>query len=69
MEEKKKEKFAWGVTIMVLLGALTLGEYLIAIVGKNVGTVLMLVALFKAVLVIRDYMHVGKLFRMDGGAE
>lgn len=59
--EKKLEKFGMGVTIFILLAALTLGEFAIASVGSNLGLVLMLVALLKAALVIRDYMHIGRL--------
>ena len=65
--ERKKEKYSMGVTIALLLAAATIGEYIVAMVGKNLGSVLMLVALFKAFLVVRDYMHVGRLF--SGGEE
>ena len=60
--ELKKEKYSMGVTIAVLLGVTTIGEFGIALVGKNLGAILMLVALFKAFLVVRDYMHIGRLF-------
>ena len=63
--EKKKEKFSLGVTILILLAALTIGEFMIASVGKNLGIVLMLVALLKASLVVRDYMHIGRLFTSE----
>lgn len=62
LAELKKEKYGMGVTIALLLAVATIGEYGIAVVGKNLGAVLMLVALFKAFLVVRDYMHVGRLF-------
>ena len=60
--KKKNEKFNLGVTILILLGVLTLGEFSIASVGKDIAMVLMLIALLKAGLVIRDYMHIGRLF-------
>lgn len=60
--ELKKVKYSMGVTIALLLAVTTIGEYGIAVVGKNLGAVLMLVAFFKAFLVVRDYMHVGRLF-------
>ena len=60
--KKKNEKFNLGVTILILLAALTIGEFLIASVGKDIAMVLMLIALLKAGLVIRDYMHIGRLF-------
>lgn len=59
---KLNEKYSLGVTIIILLAALTIGEFLIATVGTNLALILMLVALVKAGLVIRDYMHIGKLF-------
>lgn len=65
MIEKKKEKFRLGISIFILLGALTIGEFTIAVVGRNLGVVLMLVALLKASLVIRDYMHIGRLFSVE----
>ena len=69
MEDKKKVKYSMGVTILLLLSAATIGEYGIAAVSQSLlkinvdlGVVLMMVALFKAFLVVRDYMHVGRLF-------
>jgi hypothetical protein len=65
LEQSKKAGFHTGVVIMILLAAATLGEYGIGIAGStlgNLGGVLMLIALFKAFLVVRDYMHIGKLF-------
>jgi len=62
LEASKKEKYAMGVTILILLGAITLGEFGVALVGNNLGMILMLVALLKAFFVVRDYMHIGRLF-------
>ncbi len=65
VDEKKIEKFSMGVTIFILLAALTIGEFTIASVGRSLGMVLMLVALIKASLVVRDYMHIGRLFATE----
>lgn len=65
LAQSKKEKFGTGATIMILLAAATLGEFGIGGAGAAIGglgSVLLLVALFKAFLVVRDYMHIGKLF-------
>jgi hypothetical protein len=67
MEARKKNQYDRGVTIMLLLSALTLGEFMVGAIGGtipnvNLGSVLMLVALLKAFFVVRDYMHVGRLF-------
>lgn len=74
MEARKKQQWSAGVTIMLLLSAATIGEFGIASVAQDlirvtsdIGWVLMLVAVFKAFLVVRDYMHVGRLF--SGGEE
>ena len=65
LKEKEKAKFTQGITILILLGALTIGEFAIASVGSSIGVVLMLIALLKAGLVIRDYMHIGRLFSSE----
>lgn len=65
MLEKKKEKFNLGVSVFILLAALTIGEFSIAAVGTNLAVVLMLVALLKAGLIVRDYMHIGRLFTSE----
>ena len=62
MVENKKEKFNMGFAIFILLVAFTLGEFWIASVGRDLAMVLMLLALLKASLVVRDYMHIGRLF-------
>lgn len=69
LEAKKKEKYSTGVTIALLLAVASIGEYGIAVTGDNLvkvgadmGFVLILIGVFKAFLVVRDYMHVGRLF-------
>ena len=70
MEAKKQGKYNQGRVILILLAALTIGEFMIASIvssmhGINLGSVLMLVALVKAFFVVRDYMHVGSLFSKE----
>lgn len=69
MELKKKEKWSAGATILLLLAVATIGEFAIANVSNkllrvtsDIGWVLISIAVFKAFLVVRDYMHVGRLF-------
>lgn len=69
LDTLKKEKFGVGVSVLILLAALTLGEFGIASVGRNLGTILMLVALLKAFFVVRDYMHFGRLFAEEEESE
>jgi hypothetical protein len=62
IEDLKKEKFSIGLTILLLLGVFTFGEFGIAAVGANVVSAFIGIALLKAFLVMRDYMHIGRLF-------
>ena len=69
LEAKKKQKYGAGLTIAILLAVASVGEYGIAVTGENLtkvgadmGFVLILIGVFKAFLVVRDYMHVGRLF-------
>lgn len=64
-EEKKKMAYRIGTTVLILLIFLTIGEYLI---GANVigwSGVLIAIALIKAFFVVRDYMHIGRLFAAE----
>jgi hypothetical protein len=65
MEQKKQEKYRVGVTILILLAVFTLGEYGVSAVGANWLGVFVLIALLKAFLVLRDYMHIGRLFSSE----
>ncbi|GEM_PF-1442427 len=68
---QKKEAFGRGVSVIILLLALTLGEFWIGSVASAwnvVGTILIAIAVIKTFLVVRDYMHIGRLFS-DGEEE
>lgn len=63
--KKKNEKYMIGVTIAILLFVLTVGEFMLAEVGATYGSwivVLLLIAILKASMVVREYMHIGKVF-------
>lgn len=51
-----------GAWIMFILAVLTFGEYLVGVIAPPWGKLLLLVAAFKAFFVIKDYMHIGRLF-------
>jgi len=61
-EKKKKEQYGAGFTIILLLAVLTLGEFGIAAVGTKLAGILIIISIIKAGLVMRDYMHIGRLF-------
>ncbi len=62
LDARKAYAYRVGLTILILLVVLTIGEYGLGAVGANWISVFIAIALFKAFLVIRDYMHIGKLF-------
>jgi fatty acid desaturase len=62
LDLRKSESFRVGLTVLILLAVLTIGEYALGAVGANWVPVFIAILLFKAFLVIRDYMHFGKLF-------
>jgi len=61
-KEKKTTAYNIGVVVFILLIALTIGEYFIGSIAVGWTWPLWLIAIIKAVLIIRDYMHVNRLF-------
>ncbi|MFN2152202.1 MAG: cytochrome C oxidase subunit IV family protein [Anaerolineales bacterium] len=63
MDEKKKAQiYEKGIIVLIVLSVLTIGELWFALFGLTWWSILILVALTKAFLVVRDYMHIGRLF-------
>jgi hypothetical protein len=62
MEDKKSMARRIGITVLVLLLALTIGEFLIGAYTEGLWTALFGISLIKAFFVVRDYMHIGRLF-------
>ena len=62
MEEKKKEAYSIGLMVAFFLAVLTIGEYFVGLVAYEWAAVLLGIAALKAFFVIRDYMHIGRLF-------
>ena len=65
MEEKKKEALQIGFGVLVLLVVLTIGEFWVGAVASAWWAPLIAIALLKAFFVVRDYMHIGRLFAGD----
>lgn len=65
MEERKKEAYRKGIAVIILLFFLTLSEYWIGVVAYVWWTAIIAIALLKAFFVVRDYMHIGRLFEAD----
>jgi hypothetical protein len=64
-EEKKKQAYRIGTTVLILLMFLTIGEYLIGSFVVGWAGVLIAIALIKTFFVVRDYMHIGRLFSAE----
>ena len=63
MEEmKKKAAFEKGLIILIWLAVLSIGELWFALMGIPWWSILVIIALVKATLVVRDYMHIGRIF-------
>jgi hypothetical protein len=62
LEEKKKEAFRLGAGVMFLLAVFTFGEYWLGSVASVWYVPLLAIAVIKAFLVVRDYMHLPRLF-------
>jgi hypothetical protein len=65
MEEKKKEALQIGFGVLILLIILTIGEYWVGSVAATWWAPIMGIALIKAFFVVRDYMHIGRVFAGD----
>ena len=61
-EKKKKAAYEKGIIILVWLAVLSIGELWFALMGIPWWNILVVIALVKATLVVRDYMHIGRLF-------
>ena len=61
-EKKKKTAYEKGIIILVWLAVLSIGELWFALMGIPWWSILVVIALVKATLVVRDYMHIGRIF-------
>ena len=60
--EKQKHLYRIGSAVLILLISLTIGEYLIGSIAVGWWAPLIGIAIIKSFFVIRDYMHIGRLF-------
>lgn len=58
----KAEAFQAGMIVLILLAVLTIGEFFIGAIAFEWAAALWLIAILKAWLVLRDYMHVHRVF-------
>ena len=60
-----KEGLRAGVWVFFMLAVITAGEFLVAVIAPPWLWAIAFAALFKAFYVIKDYMHIGRLFSDD----
>lgn len=65
VEIKKKEAYRVGLGVFFLLVVFSIGEYWLGAVASAWWAPILAIATLKAVLVIRDYMHIGRLFTSE----
>ena len=65
LDTKKKAAWQIGFAIFVLLLALTVGEFFVGTVAVTWWFILLGIAVLKAFFVVRDYMHLPRLFKGD----
>jgi len=65
LDTKKKAAWQIGLAVFVLLFALTIGEFFVGYVAVTWWFILLAIALLKAYFVVRDYMHLPRLFKGD----
>jgi cytochrome c oxidase subunit IV len=68
-EDKKIIAYRIGAVVFGLLVVLTIGEYLIGSIASVWWAPLLGIAILKAFLILRDYMHVGRLFAVEDEQE
>lgn len=61
----RKKRYRLGVNILIALALLTGAEFVVSMLGVTWLWVFVLIALVKAVLVLRDYMHIRHLFKEE----
>jgi len=65
IDEKEQEALRLGASVMILLAALTIGEFWLGALASKWWAPLLGVAVLKAFFVVRDYMHLPRLFAAE----
>jgi hypothetical protein len=65
LQEKRKAALRIGISILIVLVGLTAGEFLLGNFAYEWWAPIFGVAILKAFLIVRDYMHLPRLFAGD----
>jgi hypothetical protein len=65
MDEQKKKLYEKGLAVFILLVFLSIGEFFLGYFAYMWTAPILAVALIKAFFVVRDYMHIGRVFGLE----
>jgi len=65
MQEKREREYRIGIVVLIMLMFFTIGEFLIGAFTEGLWMALFGIAATKAFFVIRDYMHISRVFWAD----
>ncbi|GAB4577566.1 MAG: hypothetical protein Fur0022_02970 [Anaerolineales bacterium] len=67
-QQTKKADYSVNILVVIILSLLTAGEYYLGVIATtNIAGVMLAIGLLKAFFIVRDYMHIGRLF--SGGED
>ena len=62
-ETQKKPDYSVNILVLIILAILTGGEYYLGVISTtNIAGIMILIGLLKAFFIVRDYMHIGRVF-------
>jgi hypothetical protein len=62
-KEIRNQHYRTGLYVLLGLALLTITEFAASLLGITLVWVFLVIALVKAYLVLREYMHIGRLFK------
>lgn len=65
LEQKEKDMLKVGVAVFILLAMVTAGEFFIGSIAPAWIAPLIGAGILKAFFIVRDYMHIGRVFETD----
>ncbi len=64
MNDKKAAAYRLGLITLVILAALTIGEYFVAVYWGSL-VLLFIIAVVKAAVIVQNFMHITRLWREE----
>jgi hypothetical protein len=67
-ENQKNPDYSVNILVLIILAILTAGEYYLGVIATtNIAGLMLAIGLLKAYFIVKDYMHVGRVF--SGGED